>query len=213
SKAPGVYPVFPAYEQGTYDFIAASATADLEKVCLIADKQERQSADDEVKDRVKAEVAAAVEAGTLPASAAGEVSGAYKSLTKKIVRDRVLTEGVRMDGRGLADIRPLDAEVQVIPRVHGSAIFQRGETQIMGVTTLNMLKMESRSTRCLRPRASATCTTTTSRPTRPVRPAVSVRRSVVRSGTASWPSVRSCRCCPAAKSSPTRSVRCLRLSA
>lgn len=142
SKAPGVYPVFPAYEQGTYDFIAASATADLEKVYLIADKLERQSADDEVKDRVKAEVAAAVEAGTLPASAAGEVSGAYKSLTKKIVRGRVLSEGVRMDGRGLADIRPLDAEVQVIPRVHGSAIFQRGETQIMGVTTLNMLKME-----------------------------------------------------------------------
>ncbi|MGL3150933.1 polyribonucleotide nucleotidyltransferase [Microbacterium sp. A82] len=142
SKAPGVYPVFPAYEQGTYDFISASATADLEKVYQIADKIERQTADDEVKDRVKAEVAAAVEAGTLPASAAGEVSGAYKSLTKKIVRDRVLTEGVRMDGRGLADIRPLDAEVQVIPRVHGSAIFQRGETQIMGVTTLNMLKME-----------------------------------------------------------------------
>lgn len=142
SKAPGVYPVFPAYEQGTYDFIAASATADLEKVYLIADKQERQAADDEVKDRVKAEVAAAIEAGTLPASASADVSGAYKSLTKKIVRGRVLAEGVRMDGRGLADIRPLDAEVQVIPRVHGSAIFQRGETQIMGVTTLNMLKME-----------------------------------------------------------------------
>ncbi|WP_417508475.1 polyribonucleotide nucleotidyltransferase [Microbacterium sp.] len=142
SKAPGVYPVFPAYEQATYDFISASATADLEKVYQIADKVERQNADDEVKDRVKAEVAAAIEAGTLPASAASEVSGAYKSVTKGIVRGRILSEGVRMDGRGLADIRPLDAEVQVIPRVHGSAIFQRGETQIMGVTTLNMLKME-----------------------------------------------------------------------
>ncbi len=63
-------------------------------------------------------------------------------MTKTIVRGRILAEGVRMDGRGLADIRPLDAEVQVIPRVHGSAIFQRGETQILGVTTLNMLKME-----------------------------------------------------------------------
>ncbi|MEW1961530.1 polyribonucleotide nucleotidyltransferase [Microbacterium sp. NPDC077644] len=142
AKEPGVYPVFPAYEQATYDFIAASATADLEKVYQIADKIERQNADDEVKDRVKAEVAAAIEAGTLPESAAGEVSGAYKSVTKGIVRGRILSEGVRMDGRGLADIRPLDAEVQVIPRVHGSAIFQRGETQIMGVTTLNMLKME-----------------------------------------------------------------------
>ena len=70
------------------------------------------------------------------------MSGAYKSVTKKIVRGRILTEGARIDGRGLRDIRALDAEVQVIPRVHGSAIFQRGETQIMGVTTLNMLKME-----------------------------------------------------------------------
>ncbi|MGB3375521.1 MAG: polyribonucleotide nucleotidyltransferase [Microbacterium sp.] len=142
SKEPGVYPVFPAYEQPTLDFVAATASADLEKVYQIADKVERQNADDEVKSRVKAEVAAAIEAGTLPESAAGEVSGAYKSVTKNIVRGRILAEGVRMDGRGLADIRPLDAEVQVIPRVHGSAIFQRGETQIMGVTTLNMLKME-----------------------------------------------------------------------
>ena len=63
-------------------------------------------------------------------------------MTKVIVRGRILAEGIRMDGRGMADIRPLDAEVQVIPRVHGSAIFQRGETQILGVTTLNMLKME-----------------------------------------------------------------------
>ena len=95
------------------------------------------------RTRVKAElVAAKVEAGELPAVATAEFSAAYKSVTKKIVRGRILTEGVRIDGRGLADIRPLDAEVQVIPRVHGSAIFQRGETQILGVTTLNMLKME-----------------------------------------------------------------------
>ena len=70
------------------------------------------------------------------------MSAAYKSVTKDVVRGRILTEGVRIDGRGLRDIRSLDAEIHVIPRVHGSAIFQRGETQIMGVTTLNMLKME-----------------------------------------------------------------------
>ena len=81
-------------------------------------------------------------AGELPESANAEVSAAYKSVTKLVVRSRVLEEGVRIDGRGLADIRPLDAEVQVVPRVHGSAIFQRGETQILGVTTLNMLKLE-----------------------------------------------------------------------
>ncbi|MFF7292263.1 polyribonucleotide nucleotidyltransferase [Microbacterium sp. NPDC008134] len=142
SKEPGVYPVFPPYTDEVFDFVSERAFAELSDVYQIADKTERQNADDAIKDRVKGELAAAVEAGTLPESALSEFGGAYKSVTKKIVRGRILTESVRIDGRGLADIRPLDAEVQVIPRVHGSAIFQRGETQIMGVTTLNMLKME-----------------------------------------------------------------------
>ncbi|WP_424447853.1 polyribonucleotide nucleotidyltransferase [Microbacterium arborescens] len=142
SREPGVYPVFPPYAPEVYDFVAERAYGELSGVYQIADKQERQNADDAIKDRVKGEVAAAVEAEQLPASALAEFSAAYKSVTKKIVRGRILSEGVRIDGRGLADIRPLDAEVQVIPRVHGSAIFQRGETQILGVTTLNMLKME-----------------------------------------------------------------------
>ncbi|MFG6403356.1 MULTISPECIES: polyribonucleotide nucleotidyltransferase [unclassified Microbacterium] len=136
------FPVFPAYSQETYDFVAGRAYDKLVPIYQIADKQERQNADDELKATVKAELIAAVEAGELPAVATLEFSAAYKSVTKIIVRGRILSEGIRMDGRGLADIRPLDAEVQVIPRVHGSAIFQRGETQILGVTTLNMLKME-----------------------------------------------------------------------
>ncbi|WP_374313468.1 polyribonucleotide nucleotidyltransferase [Microbacterium sp.] len=136
------FPVFLPYSQETYDFVAGRAYDKLVPIYQIADKQERQNADDELKDAVKAELLAAVESGELPAVATLEFSAAYKSVTKKIVRGRILAEGVRMDGRGLADIRPLDAEVQVIPRVHGSAIFQRGETQILGVTTLNMLKME-----------------------------------------------------------------------
>jgi polyribonucleotide nucleotidyltransferase len=142
SKEPGVYPVFPPYAPEVLDFVSERAFAELTDVYQIADKAERQNADDAIKDRVKGELAAAVEAGTLPESALAEFSAAYKSVTKRIVRGRILTEGSRIDGRGLADIRPLDAEVQVIPRVHGSAIFQRGETQILGVTTLNMLKME-----------------------------------------------------------------------
>jgi polyribonucleotide nucleotidyltransferase len=136
------YPVFLPYDQATYDVVAGVAYDELKAIYQIADKVARQDADDALKDRVKAEVAARVERGELEASATGQVSAAYKSVTKKIVRGRILTEGVRIDGRGLSDIRPLDAEVQVIPRVHGSAIFQRGETQILGVTTLNMLKME-----------------------------------------------------------------------
>jgi len=136
------YPVFPPYEQATYDSVAGFAWDELQAVYQIAGKVERQDADDALKDRAKAHVAAQVESGALPESALGQVSAAYKSVTKKVVRGRILSEGVRMDGRGLSDIRALDAEVQVIPRVHGSAIFQRGETQILGVTTLNMLKME-----------------------------------------------------------------------
>ncbi|PSL39030.1 polyribonucleotide nucleotidyltransferase [Labedella gwakjiensis] len=136
------YPVFLPYSDEAYTAVDALAHDELAAIYQIAGKVERQNADDALKDRVKAEIQAKVEAGELGSDVLSQVSGAYKAVTKKIVRGRILTEGVRMDGRGLADIRPLDAEVQVIPRVHGSAIFQRGETQILGVTTLNMLKME-----------------------------------------------------------------------
>ena len=136
------YPVFLPYTEATYAVVEDLALEDLRAVYQIAGKTERQDADDTLKSRVKDSVQMMVDGGELPASALGEVSGAYKSVTKKVVRGRILSEGVRMDGRGLKDIRPLDAEVAVIPRVHGSAIFQRGETQILGVTTLNMLKME-----------------------------------------------------------------------
>lgn len=66
----------------------------------------------------------------------------FKELQAPVVRRRILTQDYRIDGRGLRDIRTLSAEVDIVPRVHGSALFQRGETQILGVTTLNMLKME-----------------------------------------------------------------------
>ena len=136
------YPLFPPYAQATYDAVAGFAYEELKGVYQIADKQQRQDADDALKARVKEDIAAKVGFGELAEDAIGQVSAAYKSVSKKVMRTRVLTEGIRIDGRGLTDIRALDAEVQVIPRVHGSAIFQRGETQILGVTTLNMLKME-----------------------------------------------------------------------
>ncbi|KAB1643617.1 polyribonucleotide nucleotidyltransferase [Gulosibacter chungangensis] len=136
------YPTFPSYTDEVLEVVTELAQAELGEVYQIADKIARQDADDALKTRVKEAVAAKVEAGELPESAIAQVSAAYKSVTKDIVRGRILREGVRMDGRGVSDIRQLDAEVDVIPRVHGSAIFQRGETQILGVTTLNMLKME-----------------------------------------------------------------------
>ena len=71
-----------------------------------------------------------------------EIGGAYKAITKKIIRQRILKDHFRIDGRDVTDIRALSAEVEVVPRAHGSSLFERGETQIMGVTTLDMLKME-----------------------------------------------------------------------
>ena len=137
AKPTAEYPVFPPYSEQVYDHVAKLAETELGRIYLIADKQERQDADDALKASVKEKLST-----VLTDEQQSQISAAYKSVTKKVVRTRVLKEKVRIDGRGLRDIRPLDAEVQVIPRVHGSAIFQRGETQILGVTTLNMLKME-----------------------------------------------------------------------
>ena len=136
------FPLFPPYSDEAYDAVAEISYDDLKHVYQIADKQERQNADDALKERVKAAIQEKVDAGQLSGEVPPMVSAAYKSVSKKVMRTRVLTEGIRIDGRSLTDIRALDAEVEVIPRVHGSAIFQRGETQILGVTTLNMLKME-----------------------------------------------------------------------
>ncbi|MGB1101790.1 MAG: polyribonucleotide nucleotidyltransferase, partial [Pontimonas sp.] len=136
------YPVFADYSDEVLSAVDSLAAAELATVYQIADKQVRQNADDELKSRVKEAIAAKVESGELPEDANSMVSAAYKSVTKRVMRTRVLAEGVRIDGRGTSDLRVIDAEVDIIPRVHGSALFQRGETQIMGVTTLNMLKME-----------------------------------------------------------------------
>ncbi|HEX6423704.1 MAG TPA: polyribonucleotide nucleotidyltransferase [Acidimicrobiales bacterium] len=71
-----------------------------------------------------------------------EISNAAKALLKQIVRRRIVTESVRIDGRGPADLRPLSAEVGVLPTAHGSGLFQRGETQVLNVTTLGMPKTD-----------------------------------------------------------------------
>ena len=136
------YPLFSSYSPEVYAAVDALAASELAEVYQIADKITRQERDDALKARVKEAIAKKVESGELPESANADVSAAYKSVTKRVMRHRVLTEGIRIDGRTPEQIRGLDAEVEVIPRAHGSALFQRGETQILGVTTLNMLKME-----------------------------------------------------------------------
>ena len=136
AKATGDFPIFLEYQADVYEAVSGAVSTELEKAMTIAGKQVRETEIDRIKDGVKAALATQFEGRE------GEVSAAFKSVTKKLVRLRILRDKVRIDGRGLRDIRELSAEVAVIPRVHGSALFERGETQILGVTTLNMLKME-----------------------------------------------------------------------
>ncbi|MCU1594578.1 MAG: pnp, partial [Frankiales bacterium] len=135
-KDPIDVPVFLDYEDDVYSAVESAAESKLNEIMAIAGKAERESATDELKAAVLADLAEKFEGRQ------GEVSNAFRSVNKKVVRKRIVTDKVRIDGRGLADIRQLAAEVEVLPRVHGSALFERGETQIMGVTTLNMLRME-----------------------------------------------------------------------
>ena len=136
AKPTAEFPLFLDYQDDAYAAVEAAVTADLASALQIAGKQERENRLDEIKDAVKAQLADAFEGREK------EISAAYRSVQKKLIRQRILKDKVRIDGRGLADIRQLSAEVEVIPRVHGSALFERGETQILGVTTLNMLRME-----------------------------------------------------------------------
>ena len=136
AKPTGEFPVYPEYQPDAFEAVAAVASDDLSKALTIAGKQAREIETERISVEVKNSL------GEQFVGREKEIPAAFRSLTKKLVRQRVLREKVRIDGRGLRDIRPLSAEVEVVPRVHGSAIFERGETQILGITTLNMLKME-----------------------------------------------------------------------
>ena len=132
------FPIFLDYNDDVFAAVAESATAELSEVMSIADKQTREHAADTLKSTIVERLAPQFEGREK------EIAGAYRALTKKLVRQRILTDKIRIDGRGVTDIRTLAAEVGVVPRVHGSALFQRGETQILGISTLNMLGMEQR---------------------------------------------------------------------
>ena len=135
AKPTGDFPVFPAYGEDVYYSVASVATEELAAALTIGGKAERDQRTDELKAEVLARLADTFEGREK------EVSAAFRSLTKKLVRQRILTDHFRIDGRGITDIRALSAEVAVVPRAHGSALFERGETQILGVTTLDMVKM------------------------------------------------------------------------
>ena len=139
AKETAEYPLFPDYEDAHFQAMKAEVESDLIQAIQIADKLTREERETEIRDAAIEKLC--VEDGEFW-EAEKEMKAAFKALEKKLVRARVLHEGRRIDGRGCKDIRSLAAEVEVLPRVHGSALFQRGETQVLGVTTLNMLRME-----------------------------------------------------------------------
>jgi polyribonucleotide nucleotidyltransferase len=138
ARPTGEFPIYLDYTDDVYAAAEAEAGSEVADALTIVAKAEREARLDEIKDRIKSALADRFEGREK------EISAAFRSLTKTVVRDRVLRDKVRIDGRGLTEIRTLSAEVGPVPRAHGSALFERGETQILGVSTLNMLSMEQK---------------------------------------------------------------------
>jgi polyribonucleotide nucleotidyltransferase len=137
----GAKPTMPYEEQIDYttdvwERVAEVGTEPVTKASSIVAKAERNAATDE------ATAAILLELGPEMEGREKQVKAAVKALQKKIVRKRIVEEGARIDGRGPTDIRPLSAEVGLIPTAHGSGLFQRGETQVLTVATLGMPRME-----------------------------------------------------------------------
>jgi len=137
---PREYPLFAEYGEDVAGAVRGAAEAAVREAVTIADKNERQDRLDELK--AEAQQAAADQLGEGLAGREKEASAAFRALTKELVRQRVVKDGKRIDGRSPRDIRPLEAEVGILPRAHGSGLFQRGETQVLNITTLGMVRME-----------------------------------------------------------------------
>jgi polyribonucleotide nucleotidyltransferase len=129
----------PQYSRATWQAVESFAGPRV-LAALVSNTRERQDALARVKDELKEHLLQTWGEEAF-ATGAAEISPAYKELQKRIMRQRVLNEGVRLDGRGVEDIRALHSEVGLVPRAHGSSLFQRGETQVLNVTTLGMLRM------------------------------------------------------------------------
>ncbi len=139
AREPQEFPRFLDYSDDIYAAVEKAASTKLTKLMAIKGKHEREDATDDYRDAVEEQLTADFDGVE---DAGKQIRAAYNALMKAIVREKILTENFRIDGRGVSDIRDLGVEVELIPRAHGSALFERGETQILGVTTLDMLKME-----------------------------------------------------------------------
>lgn len=133
---PQEWELFPPFGEDIYPAVESQSLQALETIMEIADKGQRDEAlADNLEQTVEALLSDFPERGA-------EIRAAHNEVAKQLVRRRILEDGFRIDGRNHTTIRELGIVVQMVPRAHGSALFERGETQILGVTTLDMLKME-----------------------------------------------------------------------
>jgi len=136
---PSDFEPHPLYQPDLWEALESFAK-DKVLTALVPDRKEREANMSALKDEAKAHLAQVLGEETF-AQRSQEFSPAWKSLEKKVMRGRVIADGVRLDGRGARDIRPLSAHVGLLPRAHGSSLFERGDTQALNVTTLGMLRM------------------------------------------------------------------------
>jgi polyribonucleotide nucleotidyltransferase len=137
-KEPMAYGVTVDYSPEVFSAVEAFRDK-VDATQTIADKHDRLAAEAAARDEIVADLLPKFDGLD---GAEKQIKAAFRSLTKAAVRSRIVNEGLRIDGRGPKDIRPLSSEVGVLPTVHGSGLFQRGETQVLNVTTLGMPRME-----------------------------------------------------------------------
>ena len=130
------WPTVSDYSPEVMEKVAEAAGPGLSELVKMTDRRQRASAE----RKLRGETVAAVSAEN--PNLASQAKKAFKKALKSTMRNRVVHEGVRLDGRSPTDIRPLTIEVGTVERTHGSGLFQRGETQVLNITTLGMLRME-----------------------------------------------------------------------
>ena len=136
------YEIHSDYDADVFDTVAEQATASTKEAMSIADKTERNNRLDEILEGLLLALVGTADEPEPFAGRVKQIKPAFRALQKKVVRSRIVNEGLRIDGRGTTDIRPLSAEVEILPTAHGSGLFQRGETQVLSVLTLGMPRME-----------------------------------------------------------------------
>jgi polyribonucleotide nucleotidyltransferase len=136
------YEIHRDYDDEIFQAVADQATAATSEAMIISDKTARNTRLDEILDGILLALCGTDDEPQQYANRGREIKAAFRSLQKKVVRSRIVNEGLRIDGRNTTQIRPLSADVGIIPTAHGTGLFQRGETQVLTVTTLGMPRME-----------------------------------------------------------------------